>query len=203
MTTLFGNDNLAVPRFGSSLTAQCLRIGLAKLLVQGRPRKAMARPTCLLKIKFSRARADVFETDIRDLSDVQQQIGGWRAIGDGYVAVASLTSVRASQNDGRRVVTVVLVSIAHAAAEIEQRMIEHGAIAVRSLLQLLYKPGELFHLPADDFGVLLHRLWIIAVVRADVMRLRHSNKVIAAIARFDAREERKYAADIALPRQVQ
>jgi len=71
-----------------------------------------------------------------EVRNCQQQVrGGFLFSHD--VAIAFQFAERAADQQGRRVAAVVKVSVTHAAAEVDQRVIEQRTVAVRSGLQLL------------------------------------------------------------------
>ena len=93
------------------------------------------------------------------------------------------TGVRAADEDRRRVAAIVLVAVAHAAAPVEQRVIEQVAVAVLRGLQLVEELAELHDLIGADLGVLGELLGVVAVVRDAVVRLRDADVGVAAVAR--------------------
>src|SRR5262245_22615396 len=86
-------------------------------------------PSCL-QIEPSRTRSHARDLDAREVGDGEQQVGGWFVLAGDEVAVSFQPPVCAADEQRGRVAPIVRVAVAHAAAPVEQRVIEQVAVAV-------------------------------------------------------------------------
>ena len=140
----------------------------------------------LLEIHSSRARAELVDFGAGEMRHRQQQVRRRLFFRDD-VAVAFQAAVRAADQHRRRVAAIVQVAVAHAAAPVEQRVVEQVAVAVLGGLQLLEELGELDDLIGADLRVLRQLLGVVAVVRDAVVRLGNADVRVAAVGRLRGR----------------
>ena len=100
------------------------------------------------------------------------------------VAVALHAAVCATHQNSRWVAAIVLVAVAHAAAPVEQRVVEQIAVGILGRLQLVEELAELHDLIGAQLGVLGQLLGVVAVMRDAVVRLGDADVGVAAVARF-------------------
>src|SRR5687768_5383116 len=115
--------------------------------------------------------ADLLHRDVVPVEDRRQQIREARVLRVFEVLAALDLAVGVTEDGRRQRVVVVLVAVAHVAAEEDGRVVQHRAARLLRLRQPLHELREHFGVIALDLHQLGHLLRVVAVVRQRVERL--------------------------------
>ena len=110
-------------------------------------------------------------------------------------------SVRMAQQSRRQRIVVVLVAVAHVAAEEDRGVIQHRAVAFLRLDSFLMKSANISRVVLLNLHQLVHLLRIVPVMRQRMERLGDAQVRVGAHARFVIHRERDDARDVRLERE--
>ena len=109
---------------------------------------------------------DTLSLDTVQMQDAEQHVRrSLRVVREHHVTVSLERAVDAADENHRHLLVRVPMRIAHVAALVDQHVIEHRAVAVGHVLQLLDEVRQVLHVIAVDLGVVRDVLRLVAVVR--------------------------------------
>ena len=137
--------------------------------------------------------------DLIEKREMQVCQGGRFGVLD--VTVAFHARLRTTSDDYGQIRMVVDVRVTDTAAVKVKRMIEQGAVAFFRVHQLADKLGEERYVELIDFCHAGDFVRVVAVMGKRMMRIRHADLRVSAVAGFASQLERDDARDVALQRE--
>src|SRR5690606_16458304 len=154
----------------TSVTAAAATSAHTKRIFIGRPPDALRSRLHLGE--RSAAVADRLDGNVGPMQHGQQQIREPRILRVNQVLTALDLAVRVTEDRRRQRIVVVPVAVAHVAAEHDDRVIEHRAVALLRVHEPVDEAGEKLRVILLNHGEPIELRRIVAVVRERVERLR-------------------------------
>src|SRR5262245_49114851 len=157
-----------------------------------------AAGTAQLQTQPSGAQTDLLHFSTSQIAESEQKISGGLFVFDCNVTIAFQPAVCASEQEGRSVVAIVRVAIAHAASKVDDYPIQERRVTVGCRLKFTDEFRELLRVVSGDLCIFLDAFGLIAMMRHRMMGLWNTDVSVASAATFVTHHESKDTRDVAL-----